>query len=238
MFPFQRGAKRMPNPSPGQSTGPPQTNNTNKVTIVKRVVNRLPSSGKSADISGGGDMGKMTGGSSSAMAVAKGKGEIVVIDSSPDDKQRIMDYDDDNDKAVVQEVSLSAAAPPLDDGSVIETFSAGDECVASPLEVTEEFVWFGSEYLDCDDDMKGLKSAMKPTAEKESSVSVSGESVASSSEYMSMGQDFIIETSSEGKEVDLAEIESGVNEVKDNSTPVVLDSVAEMPFEAVEAVLP
>lgn len=49
--------------------------------------------------------------------------EIVVIDSSPDEKQRIMDYDDDNDKSVVgTEVSLSSVAQNMvdvDDVSVI-----------------------------------------------------------------------------------------------------------------------
>lgn len=49
--------------------------------------------------------------------------DIVVIDSSPDEKQRIMDYDDDNDKSVIgPEVSLSSVAQSVvdvDDVSVM-----------------------------------------------------------------------------------------------------------------------
>uniref|UniRef100_A0A1B0CW28 PHD-type domain-containing protein n=1 Tax=Lutzomyia longipalpis TaxID=7200 RepID=A0A1B0CW28_LUTLO len=96
----------------------------------------------------------------------KAQEEIVVIDSSPDEKQRIMDYDDDNDKAVVAtEVSLSSAAqsvPDTDDISVIESLAPTefDAIVSSPLEseVTEEYVLFAPDmvvdYADSDDSMK------------------------------------------------------------------------------------
>lgn len=103
----------------------------------------------------------------------KGQDDIVVIDSSPDEKQRIMDYDDDNDKAVVAtEVSLSSAAqsvPDTDDISVIESLAPTefDAIVSSPLEseVTEEYVLFAPDmvvdYADSDDSMKQTSMAHK-----------------------------------------------------------------------------
>lgn len=74
---------------------------------------------------------------------------IVVIDSSPDEKQRIMDYDDDNDKSVIgPEISLSSVAEnPIDDVSVIYDTSAGNDfnISSSPLEpeeISEEYPLF------------------------------------------------------------------------------------------------
>lgn len=84
--------------------------------------------------------------------------DIVVIDSSPDEKQRIMDYDDDNDKSVMTEVSLSSVAPNAIDGdevSVIYDTSAGNDfnIVSSPLEseeISEEYQLFPcvADYVD------------------------------------------------------------------------------------------
>lgn len=85
--------------------------------------------------------------------------DIVVIDSSPDEKQRIMDYDDDNDKSVIgPEVSLSSVAQNAIDGdevSVIYDTSAGNDfnIVSSPLEseeISEEYPLFPcvADYVD------------------------------------------------------------------------------------------
>lgn len=85
--------------------------------------------------------------------------DIVVIDSSPDEKQRIMDYDDDNDKSVIgPEVSLSSVAQNAIDGdevSVIYDTSAGSDfnIVSSPLEseeISEEYPLFPcvADYVD------------------------------------------------------------------------------------------
>lgn len=85
--------------------------------------------------------------------------DIVVIDSSPDEKQRIMDYDDDNDKSVIgPEVSLSSVAPnvvDVDDVSVIYDTSSGNDfnIASSPLEseeISEEYALFPcvADYVD------------------------------------------------------------------------------------------
>lgn len=93
--------------------------------------------------------------------------DIVVIDSSPDEKQRIMDYDDDNDKVVVAtEVSLSSVAHhgnEVDEITAIESYSTPTEfgdIASSPLESSEvagEYVLFSSDvvdYVDSDDSQK------------------------------------------------------------------------------------
>lgn len=85
--------------------------------------------------------------------------DVVVIDSSPDEKQRIMDYDDDNDKSVIgPEVSLSSVAPNMvdvDDVSVIYDTSSGNDfnIASSPLEsdqISEEYALFPcvADYVD------------------------------------------------------------------------------------------
>lgn len=88
--------------------------------------------------------------------------DIVVIDSSPDEKQRIMDYDDDNDKSVVgTEVSLSSAAEnagDVDDVSVMydpaEMTGSDFGIVSSPLESegVDEYQLFPcvADYVDDD----------------------------------------------------------------------------------------
>lgn len=92
--------------------------------------------------------------------------DVVLIDSSPDDnnKQQIMDYDDENDKNFVgAEVSLCAAAGDSDQGelSVMEPFPQVDisEIAASPLDA-QEYVLFSSDgvdyTVDSDDSIKHL----------------------------------------------------------------------------------
>lgn len=115
--------------SPGNLTGQPQTLNRN----IKRTVSDNCYPTEMLD-------------------------EIVVIDSSPDEKQRIMDYDDDNDKSVVgTEVSLSSVAQNMvdvDDVSVIYDSTTGSDfnIVSSPLEseVVEEYPLFPcvADYVD------------------------------------------------------------------------------------------
>uniref|UniRef100_A0A1L8DX99 Putative histone-lysine n-methyltransferase trr n=1 Tax=Nyssomyia neivai TaxID=330878 RepID=A0A1L8DX99_9DIPT len=90
-----------------------------------------------------------------------------------------MDYDDDNDKAVVAtEVTLSSAAqsvPDTDDISVIESLAPTefDAIVSSPLEseVTEEYVLFAPDmvvdYADSDDSMKQVTHMTKTTISDE-----------------------------------------------------------------------
>lgn len=95
----------------------------------------------------------------------------MVIDSSPDEKQRIMDYDDDNDKVVVAtEVSLSSVAHhgnEVDEITVIESYSNPTEfgdIVSSPLESSEvagEYVLFSSDVVDYVDSDDSQKTAIK-----------------------------------------------------------------------------
>lgn len=86
--------------------------------------------------------------------------EVVIIDSSPDEKQRIMDYDDDNDRSVIgTEVSLSSVAQSVvdaDDVSVMYDASTSEyNIVSSPLEpeVVEEYQLFPcvADYVDDSD---------------------------------------------------------------------------------------
>lgn len=84
--------------------------------------------------------------------------DIVVIHDSPDEKQRIMDYDDDNDKSVIgPEVSLSSVAQNVNDDDVLydsSCKSTGSDfnIVSSPLEseVVEEYPLFPcvADYVD------------------------------------------------------------------------------------------
>lgn len=90
----------------------------------------------------------------------KSDGEVVIIDSSPDEKQRLMDYDDDNDRSVVlTEASLSSVAHLVETDDIhIEQFQGFDNMVAgSPLEGAEsndDYALFNSdvaEYVETDD---------------------------------------------------------------------------------------
>lgn len=107
---FSRGAKRLPT----------QT----------AVPSSSASSSSSATSSSSGHQSQQHTNSSPAMIVTRNEQgiinccypndiqmeDIVVIDSSPDEKQRIMDYDEDNDKSVVgTEVSLSSVAQNVGD---------------------------------------------------------------------------------------------------------------------------
>lgn len=84
--------------------------------------------------------------------------DIVVIHDSPDEKQRILDYDDDNDKSVIgPEVSLSSVAQNVVDDDVLydsSCKSTGSDfnIVSSPLEseVVEEYPLFPcvADYVD------------------------------------------------------------------------------------------
>ena len=100
--------------------------------------------------------------------------DIVVVDSSPDEKQRMLDYDDDNDKVVttLTEVSLNSTAQDIGDSDdMIEAFDTS-ELVSSPL-VTEpevtDYVLFehGVVHLD-DDSNESLKEIMNTSLFEES----------------------------------------------------------------------
>jgi hypothetical protein len=93
-----------------------------------------------------------------------GNDDVVIVDSSPDEKQRIVDYDDDNDKnMVVTEVSLNSTVQD-DNDAIIETSSFDrSELVSSPL-VTEaeptDFALFESHVVNLDDSNESLKEIM------------------------------------------------------------------------------
>lgn len=85
--------------------------------------------------------------------------DIVIIHDSPDEKQRIMDYDDDNDKSVIgPEVSLSSVAQNVVDvddvlyDSSCKSTGSDFNIVSSPLEseVVEEYPLFPcvADYVD------------------------------------------------------------------------------------------
>lgn len=89
--------------------------------------------------------------------------DIVVVDSSPDEKQRMADYDDDNDKVVTTEVSLNSTAQDIcDSDDMIEAFDTS-ELVSSPL-VTEpeatDYVLFEPHVVHLDDSCESLKEIM------------------------------------------------------------------------------
>lgn len=103
--------------------------------------------------------------------------DVVVIDSSPDEKQRIMDYDDDNDKSVIgPEISLSSVAQNAIDGDevsvIYDTSSAGNDfnIVSSPLEseeISEEYPLFPC-VADYVDDGERCHTIESPTNEDDS----------------------------------------------------------------------
>jgi hypothetical protein len=82
-----------------------------------------------------------------------GKNEVVIlVDSSPDEKQRMLDYDDDADKNLMinDNLSLASVAQHGETDDIIESFQSGtfDNIVnTSPLdpEVTDEFVLFSND---------------------------------------------------------------------------------------------
>lgn len=91
--------------------------------------------------------------------------DIVIVDSSPDEKQRMLDYDDDNDKVVttLTEVSLNSTAQDIGDSDdMIEAFDTS-ELVSSPL-VTEpeatDYVLFEPHVVHLDDSCESLKEIM------------------------------------------------------------------------------
>lgn len=71
--------------------------------------------------------------------------DVVMVDSSPDEKQRLTDYDDDNDKVVttMTEVSLNSTARDLGDSDVIFEAIDRSELVTSPLVPESEGTSFG-----------------------------------------------------------------------------------------------
>lgn len=89
--------------------------------------------------------------------------DVVIIDSSPDEKQRLLDYDDDNDKSLVAtEVSLSSVAQHVgDNDDIIETFSTSEfePIVPSPLdpEVQDQYELFSSDVVDYEGSNDSLK---------------------------------------------------------------------------------
>lgn len=91
--------------------------------------------------------------------------DVVVVDSSPDEKQRMLDYDDDNDKVVttLTEVSLNSTAQDIGDSDdMIEAFDRS-ELISSPL-VTEpeatDYVLFEPHVVHIDDSDESLKEIM------------------------------------------------------------------------------
>lgn len=89
--------------------------------------------------------------------------DIVMVDSSPDEKQRMMDYDDDNDKVVTTEVSLNSTAQDLGDHDEMMSAFDTSELISSPL-VTEpeatEYVLFDQHVVHIDDSNESLKEIM------------------------------------------------------------------------------
>lgn len=86
--------------------------------------------------------------------------DVVIVDSSPDEKQRLVDYDDDNEKMVVTEVSLNSTAQDIGDSdSIIDTTFDRSELISSPL-VTEpettDYALFES-HVVLDDSNESLK---------------------------------------------------------------------------------
>ena len=87
--------------------------------------------------------------------------DIVIVDSSPDEKLRSLDYDDDNEKVTtLTEVSLNSTAQDIGD-SDIETFdSCETELVSSPLDTKgTEYVLFDS-HVVIEDSNESLKDMM------------------------------------------------------------------------------
>lgn len=91
--------------------------------------------------------------------------EVVIVDSSPDEKQRMIDYDDDNDKVVttLTEVSLNSTAQDIcDSDDMIETFDTS-ELVSSPLDTVAEstdYALFEPHVVHIDDSNESLKEIM------------------------------------------------------------------------------
>lgn len=179
---FGKGAKRLPAPSGSAATHSNQTKkdqskespNARPIMVKKKTVTITKATIQHNKITSlvNQDYSEFDDGSSTASSspgtslssMKKGgdiHDDIVVIDSSPDEKQEIIDYDDDNDKTVVgTEVSLSSVAQNVDDGndmSVMYSATGSDFIVSSPLdEVVEEYPLFPCvvDYVDSDDSMK------------------------------------------------------------------------------------
>ncbi|KAG5672534.1 hypothetical protein PVAND_002656 [Polypedilum vanderplanki] len=85
--------------------------------------------------------------------------DVVIVDSSPDEKQRLTDYDDDNDKITLTEVSLNSTAQDAGDAEIVEAFD-GSELVSSPLVTEQEatdYTLFDSHVVHLDDSNESLK---------------------------------------------------------------------------------
>lgn len=95
---------------------------------------------------------------------SSGNDLVINVDSSPDEKQRIPDYDDENDKVVttLTEVSLNSTAQDIGDSDegMIEAFDTR-ELVSSPLvtETTEaqDYVLFEPHVVHLEDSNESLK---------------------------------------------------------------------------------
>lgn len=140
--------KRPPGPANMQQD---KAGNVVKTTIIKKkpilIVNASQvSAGSSAD-----QTLQMTTTNDKRPKLQKQE-SVVIVDSSP---ERMMDYDDDNDKNLVAaEVSLSSVAQHIgeNDEIHIEQYSSGfDNIASSPLDATEttdEYVLFNSDVVD------------------------------------------------------------------------------------------
>lgn len=103
------------------------------------------------------------------VVTSKSTEEIVIVDSSPDEKLRMPDYDDDNDKVVttLTEVSLNSTAQDIGDSDdMIEAHYDTRELVSSPLVPDQEatdYALFEPHVVHIDDSDESLKDIMNTT---------------------------------------------------------------------------
>ncbi|EAA05242.4 AGAP011192-PA [Anopheles gambiae str. PEST] len=143
----------------------------NRITIVQKPAGGITTTTTTLNTVGV-TIKPVGGGTEPATAISSGASgsgtveEIVVIDSSPDEKQqRLLDYDDDNDKALVgTEVSLNSVAQHGVDGdeAIMESFGsgtpAGYDIVGSPLDsqiAAGEYNLFSDDVVECVDSEDG-----------------------------------------------------------------------------------
>ncbi|XP_063696250.1 histone-lysine N-methyltransferase 2C-like isoform X2 [Culicoides brevitarsis] len=156
----------------GRGKRPPGPQNTRqgnaKTTIVKNkpilIVNTSQMTASSSAEQG------QSSSASDKRAKLQKQESVVIVDSSP---ERMMDYDDDNDKSLVAaEVSLSSVAQHIgeNDEIHIEQYNSGfDNIASSPLDGTEandEYVLFNSDVVNYDDE--SLRTKETNMAEEES----------------------------------------------------------------------
>lgn len=100
--------------------------------------------------------------------------DVVIVDSSPDEKQRLVEYEDDSEKMVVTEVSLNSTAQDVGDSELIDTTFNRNELISSPLvpeAETTDFALFESHVVHLDDSNEILfeepTSELKPSTSKQ-----------------------------------------------------------------------